>query len=483
MSRAKELAKSSASILASQVVIASSSFIFLTYFARVFSKQEMALYAFVTMLSGWNQLLAGLGLGTLAAKDVPYMLASNQEQKAKSLITSVVVYRMYSVALIALVFFALAGALTKLSFGSVQYAGIVRLLVLISFIMSVRATFSEVQVALQRFQTRAFLTAATNLGQRIFCVFGFLLFGLYGFFMGFLLATIIGAIFTYLDVHKYLCRQVLPFREVFKQSRSYMGLDLMRGALDQVDRPIVAFFIGAETLAVYYIAKRIFDYSRIGMQAIVLPMGLKFGEAQAEGWNSLNKYFKNSIAMTAAFFIPLGFFLIIVSKPLILLYATQKYASSVPIAMAFGFTIMMAAMWNVCRLAGLRLLAAKDLMYQYIASSSVTFLGYAVLLPIIGAMGAPIAVGIGYLAGIFPIVYQLQKKCSLEMPAKEILFALIGGLSLLSLAIPAWFINNLVTKLVMIMLCSCLMYLGWVWILGPPQARFILNKVLSKLHL
>ena len=70
LSRYKEIIKSSASILSSQAASALISIAFLAYFARVFSKEQMAVYATLTIFSSWNEVVGGLGMGTLMIKEV-----------------------------------------------------------------------------------------------------------------------------------------------------------------------------------------------------------------------------------------------------------------------------------------------------------------------------------------------------------------------------------------------------------------------------
>lgn len=481
MSRVKELAKSSASILASQVTIAIISLLFLAYFARIFTKQQMAMLAIVEMLTAWTQLLGSMGLGTLAIKDVANLLAKGNDKGAKLLISNVVFYKIATFIIISLLFYIVSPLIANISFQSTEYISIIRFLVIISLVASIQMVFFEIQVATQRFPTNSAITAGTVLGQKIFSVLGFFIDGFYGFFIGFFIATLISAFITLYDIRKYLLFNILPFTSMFKQSHGYMWLDLLRGTFNHIDQPVIAFLMGAETLAIYYIAKRIYDYALRLLTAVTVPIGVKFGEVMTEGKEILRNYYQQSFNIISTLFIPMGFFIMLVSEPVILLFVGNKYFSAVPIAAAFGFTLMCASVWAILREAALRLLLAKHLIYQYISTLLFTLTGYFILIPQFSSIGIPIATGVGYIGGIIPIIYLIRKHKGFRVSIKNLFLAIGGGICILLLFIPTNGISNLFIQLIAVSILSGLIYLIWLYYLGPPEIKHALKKTTSKL--
>ncbi len=482
MSRAKELTKSSISIIVSQIAIALISIIFIAYFARIFTLEQMAILAIMEMLTGWIQLTGSLGLGTLAVKDVALYISKNETGKAKQLLSSVALYRSSAIFVISVIVYFLGPVISDLTYNSGSYTALIRLATLIAFFASVQIVFSEIQTALQKFHTQSAINVGIILGQRALSVIGFFIYDIQGFLIGFLTAIILGVSVTVFDVRKHLTYKLIPFTEVFRKSRGYMGIDFLRGALDQVDRPIIAFLIGAEVLAGYYIAKRIYDQFHKLMQAITLPMGVKFGEVKTEGQESLTRYFNQCIRIISALFVPLGFYLILISESLIFLYAGEKYIFTVPVSMAFGFTIMSAAFWSVLRESSLRLISAGQLFYQYFVSALVTLTFYFVLLPTLNTLGIPLAIGLGYLLGTIPAIFFLKYKYNLTLPLKEISKSFVAGAGIILIML---FINipNLYIQLAVYSLLSLLVYIIWLLALGPREIRSIIIKALSKLAL
>lgn len=461
MSRQKELTKSTLSILASQSVSTLIAIAFIVYFARVFSKEQMAVYAIMSMFAGWTELVGGLGMGTMMEKDVAHLIASDREERAKQLISSIFIYRTMAMTVITVMFYVFCPFINDQVFGSAGFLEVIRFTVIISLFMTIASTISCIQVSVQRFQSRAAIDVVTVLSQRGLCVIGFILFGIYGFFTGYLVATIGGAVASFFDVKRYFTLQLIPFREIFRESKSYFGLVMLKGAADKVDGPAIALFLGAEVLAGYHVAKRLYDNLYGIIQAIVVPAGVKFGEVMAEGGEAVQAFYKKTMNVVAQAFIPMGFFVILVAKPILYVYGGEKYVASSNILAAFGFTLMAVALWFAMRAAALRLISPRHLAYQYIVTSAVTLLGYALLLPHYGVVGIPIAMGLGYFAGLIPVAIQLKKQWRIAVPIKDFGLSFGCGACVFAVAVPVSFVQGLSAQLALASVLSVVVYLSW----------------------
>lgn len=479
MSRTRELAKSSVSILASQGFTAIISIIFIAYFARVFSKEQMAVYAILTMLSSWTISLGELGMGTLLEKDIAHLMASGKNDRVNRLISSVLVYRTMIMSVVSLIFYWISPALSMQLFGNTENIFLIQYVVFISFLMSFTSALGSIQVAAQRFTSRSAIDVATILSQRSFCVIGFFYDGIHGFFSGFLLGTLVGMTLCFIDVRGYLTRTLIPFYEVFKECRGYFGLSLLKVAGDQIDRPLVAFLLGAEALAGYHVAKRLFDNLYGLVQAIVVPAGVKFGEVRAEGIEALKTYYYQSLVVVAHLFIPLGFFLMVVSKSALLLYGGEKYVSASSVLVGFGFTLMSLAIWVMVRQTALRLISVRHLTSQYLLTLAATLAAYGLLLPVWGEAGIPVAMGAGYAIGLTPVAWHMQKELGLIFPFRQFLATCGCGLCLLMVAIPASFFPPGVGQLALSSILSGLIYLAWLQFVGPNEVLSLIKHVFT----
>ncbi|MBN1141393.1 MAG: lipopolysaccharide biosynthesis protein [Deltaproteobacteria bacterium] len=483
MNRTRELARSSLSILASQGLTTIISIVFIAYFARAFSKEQMAVYATLTMMSGWIGWIGEMGMGTLIEKDVAQLEAAGNHNQAKRLISSVIAYRLGMMAIVTLAFLWASPYFTWRFFGNHEFLPLIRYVVVISFILAVMESLGGVQGATQRFVSSSAIGVTTVLAQRGLCVIGFFTAGIFGFFSGFLAATLLGLALCLLDIHRYLTWNLLPFREIFRQSRGYFGLGMIKVAADQIDRPIVASFLGAEALASYHIAKRLYDNLYGVARAFLVPIGIKFGEVKVEGAEALSSFFHQTQVVVFHLFIPLGFFLIATSKSLLLLYGGEKYASSSPILAAFGFTLMALVIWVMIRQVALRLIPVRYLAIQYLTTSAVTIFSYCLLIPLWGESGIPIAMGLGYIIGLVPTAHQLQKNWSLKLPLRQMLLSSICGLCILGVMFPASMVLPGLRHLVLASVFSMLIYSAWLYFIGPLEVENLFRTFCSRVPL
>ncbi|MDZ4186087.1 MAG: oligosaccharide flippase family protein, partial [Desulfuromonadales bacterium] len=328
-----------------------------------------------------------------------------------------------------------------------------------------------------KFMSREVINVVTVLCQRLLCVFGFILSGVSGFYWGLLLATLLGLGLGLVDIRKYLTWRLIPFTRIFRESRSYFGLELLRSGLDHLDRPVIALFLGAEALAGYHVAKRLYENFYALIIAIVVPAGVKFGELRSAGAGVLKEYYRTCMIFITQLFIPLGFFLAVISPQLLLLYGGEKYLPNTPVLIAFGFTFIGAALWTTLREAALRLLSPKHIAYQYLISTVVTMGGYLVLLPTVGPWGIPVAMGLGYFSGLLPLLKPLEKEWGLQMPVRNFFTATGAGVSVSLAAIPLLLINNVVSQLVVATTLAGAIYISWLIWVGPVEAGDFLRKV------
>jgi O-antigen/teichoic acid export membrane protein len=482
MSRFAKLTKSSSAILASQITTSSLSILFLAYYARVFSKPEMALFAFISLLGIWLPTLAGLGLNTLAIKNVAEMVKTQDASSVQKYISSIILYRFSSIFIGTLLCLALSKKFTQYSFGNMEYLPLFRLTIIIGFFVGCKDTLAGLLQALQKFYLRSFLNFLIPMSQMIFGLIGYLLDGIRGFLFGFLISTLLGLLLSLYGIRSYLSFQLIPFKNLFRSSFGYWGLDGLRGTLNQLDQPVVAMFLGAEALAGYYIGKRIYEKANMLVSSVVLPAGVIFGEVRAEGREALQQYFHNTMLMAASLFIPLGFFTTAISRSALLLYAGDQYLPYVPIAMLFGITLIFTGFWMMMREAALRLMTVKKLMVVYVCASGATLISYGTLLPILGILGVPISIVIGFSLGNCLLLHSLKTDHGVGLSYKTIISASICGFSFLATGYAASLLNNILLEFVLITIICSILYLLWNWMWGPDINKTLLLKIYNKIY-
>lgn len=480
MTRGQQLLRSSTSTLASQVANALISILFIAYFARAFSREQMAIYAIMSMFASWNEIVGGLGMHTLMVRDAAQLKARGDHNGVNLLISSVLVYRTCALALTSLVWFLTSPLTTAHSFSEPSSLGLVEYAVVIAFFMSCRSELSAVQTALERFGRQAVINTGTVFMQRLFSVIGYFTFGVQGFFTGYLVSTIASALWTAWDIRQFLTWQRLPFSTIFRQSRGLWGIKFIRGALDHLDRPLILSLMSAELLGVYFVAKRLYENLYNVVTSISVPIGVKFGEVKIEGNQALRSFFNKSCLINAQIFIPVSAVLMVTAHPLLSLYGGEKYGEASAVLAAFGFTLIGVSFWSLMREASLRLLETRHLAIQYVSSATVTLVAYFLLVPKLQLVGVPIAMGLGYLAGIYPILVILRKTHDLHLPMSSIgkIFGCAGCIIVI-VPLLTLLVSQVVILLIASLILSGFLVLFWLYFVGPRDV----NELLAPLYM
>lgn len=479
MSRAKELGKSIGSILTAQFLGLGFSLIFLAYFGRTLPKSEMALYAFVITMASWVQLLSGFGFATLTVRNVPSLMAEGKREDARRMISSTMFYCSLGGALVGLALMMMAPLLAERVHHSKTYVVEFRILAVVAWIQGIDMTFALMQRALQRFHISAACDIISGIGGRALAWVVYLGFGLRGFLWAFAIAHL-----TAIVVHAYSMRRELTFRIrswrwMFSRSRSYVGVDVLRNLLNNLDRPVVGFALGDVALADYFVAKRLFDLFTAASQAVVGPPGVKISEVKTQGTAALNDYFRKSLSLVAFLFIPAGFIVIGVGDPLLRLVAGSKYASGAGILMFFGFAIMAQSISQTWREAVFRLTPARYLIVFTVLLSAVTFPMYCVLLPWLGPMGIPLSYTLACIAASVYSTHLAHRKASLRVGSAIYVRAIMCGIvALAAIGAARLMEENLLGYMVMSMAVIAGYGLGFI-LFAPAALRDLARRVMK----
>ncbi|BCR05800.1 hypothetical protein DESUT3_28690 [Desulfuromonas versatilis] len=437
----------------------------------------MAIYAILTMFADWGEIIGGLGMGTLVVKNALEIKETKTKIDLQKFVTSIVIYRTVGMVIFTSVIILFSDYIAVLIFADHKYSKILKYVAVVSFFMAVSSTFSHVQTSFQYFHSNSKINVITFFAQKLFCVIGFFSYGLEGFITGHLVGTILGICLRVNYLKGLFVREIYSFTDIWKQSRSYLGLKVVRSFVDQIDKPLIGTFLGAEGLANYHIVRRLYDNLYQLLLAVVVPLGVKFGEIKTLGHQELQRHYEKGFVVSTFMIAPICTMLFIVSSPLVELYAGAKYEEAGKVLALFGFTIIASLVWQITREASLRLLLPSRLFIQYTTSAFVTSLSYLVLLPILREVGVPIAMGLGFIAGSVPLIKYLKTQCNLIFPLKEFLIALGGGVFSFSAVVPVMIVNESLPKLIVGTLCVSVLALLYFQKYAPTEIVSICKKI------
>lgn len=480
MSRTREVGRSILSTLASQVVSVLAALAFFAYFGRTLPKAEMALFAFVGTLSSWIELISNLGLGTMTIRDVPRLIADGQLDYAKQLISSTIFYRTAVSVFVVAGLVLLAPILSRSVFTGHEYTDEFRLIAITAFFQQLAATFSLMQWALQRFHIRAICEVSVNLGARVLAVVAYFLVGIKGFLLAFGLGSLIVCILQAWTMRDQLVLQRLPLVGLLRRSKTYIGVDILRNLMMNLDRPLVGFILGDVALANYYVAKRMYDFITAAAGAVVAPTAAKLSEIRAQGLRELQAYFEKNLFLMAILFVPLGCVVIGMGGVALQLLVGAKYDDSAVILACFGITIGAQATYQIWREGVWRLLAPGYLMVHNIILAGVTFVMYWLLLPRMGPVGLPLSAATAYWVTSGFSAYVLKRNLGLTGRVGLLGRAMACGLMVLvSIRLVHVTVPTVLAVPAMLAVAAASYGLG-VYLFAPPDIKAMIRRITSR---
>ncbi|MCP4592739.1 MAG: oligosaccharide flippase family protein [bacterium] len=477
MSRSKELAKSIGSTLTSQATTAVVSLAFFAYFGRMLEKSEMALFALVGTLSAWLLLLSGLGIGTLAIRETPTLVAEGKHEDVRRLISSAIVYRAILSVVVAIGILLLIPWLSRAVFESDRYTASLRLVTVVAWLMAQGQTLALIQWALQCFHIRALCNVVNAVGARVLALVGYLWLGIDGFVLGFGAAAVLIVVIHLWTLRRELTAHLMPLGRLLRQSSSYIGADLLRNLMRSVDRPLVGVLLGDVALADFYVAKRIYEFIAAALIAVTSPIGAKISEVKIQGRAALNAYFHKGLFLLAILFVPVGCVMVSLTEPILRVLTGTKYLSASSILACFGITIMAQSTFQVWYEGLFRLARPRYLVLHNVLQAVVTFSLYGVLLPFLGPKGIPLSYAAACVAAGGFSAYLLHRQVGLTGRLDVYARSGLCGAGVFVATWAAAQLGHSVWALAVIGCAAAASYATGFVLLVPPDVRPLLRRI------
>ncbi|MEZ5353956.1 MAG: hypothetical protein R2762_15060 [Bryobacteraceae bacterium] len=280
-----------------------SSLCFIGVTTRAFTKQEVAVLAVSAILASIMEVSKGLGLGPLMMKRLPGLMGTG-DPEAGALITSCLFYSLIPPAILAALGAMAAPVLSRYWFGSEIYQGELRLGLAAGLAMVATNTNLTVLMTAREFTAWAALSSSASLLQRMApCALLLLPVSLWHFLLAvlaFSTAALAPALFPIGGLLRRNGLHCMPVAAFWNQSRHYYGSAILRFLAVQADQLLVVALCEPESLAVYYVLRRLYSIAVMTMDSFFdarLPeLSKRASEdaagarAQLNGWIRLTLY-------------------------------------------------------------------------------------------------------------------------------------------------------------------------------------------------
>jgi len=404
----------------------------LAFYARVLSKEEMAVFPVYMMLSGLASLLFSFGIMPNMIKQLPTMFKSNIDEARRLIFTSGAIILLGTVLVSGFVYHFSLFIDDLLLDGKMQ--PILIQIMTVGFIsLSISNVAEQILWASGRFGAKSVLVVSESLIRPCFTISLFLFFGVKGLVAGLVLAQSVKAALAL-----YCCKDILlgKFPGFFSPTRLlrlslpfYLESYLMYFRREG-DSWLVSTLLGPASLSTYYIAKTIYNsfrmlYSSVDQVITRKLAGLKDNIELL--WNKV----RDIHMVISLFSIPLVFLAITLLPLAINIIAGDKYKNAFLPAMF----LLLALLVDFQRISISR---SIFVCLSPMARFKVTVVDTVILLPVLFLLGwkfncpgvAAARFVSQFLGGVYGYMF-LSRKTSFSLEYKQVVILLMACLTAL----------------------------------------------------
>lgn len=257
--------KNVAILLTGKLIEKVLGFAAIIFYARVFSAAELALVPLVFLLGNLSLVVFGFGILPTIVMETPRLLKVSRS-KALSLIRRVLLIGMIGAVLSGIFMLLFDDVINQWMPG---LAGLPTMSYWITAAVVSQSLFillSQILSGLTKFWQMSVASMVVSLGRVLFVLGLYKLLGPTGIVAGLTLATGLGCLLSVWAIRAELKENIsesYPFLSIFKLSWPFYMESYVMYLRSQGDQLAVTTLLGAEALAFYYVARRLYDMLKV----------------------------------------------------------------------------------------------------------------------------------------------------------------------------------------------------------------------------
>jgi len=442
-----QISRHSAVFFAGTLFSAAAGYLFKIYLARVLGADALGIYTLGMTIVGFFGLFNGLGLPQAAVRFVAAYSGTAQWQHLHAFLRR-------ALAILGTANVVLAAALMMagpfLARSLYHAPALVPYLPLFAVVLILGALTGFVGQVLAGYKDVALRTAITNfIGSPLNIVFGLVLLSLGLGLRGYLLAQIAsGAIVLILLVvaawrlTPKLARQAphgaVPLeREVFWFSAALFGVSILEFVLAQADKILLGTFVDVRQVGIYSVAAALVAFVPVALQSVNQIFSPTIANLHARGEHTLlGRLFQTLTKWVFGMTLPLAFFMIVFSKPLMRLFGAAFEAGWLVLSLGTVGQLVNAGVGSVGYLLLMSGNQARLIRVQAIMALFMVAAAFGLVRPF-GIAGVALAAALTNALSNF--LYLRQVRAALQLSPYNRTYLRLLGPGVASLAVIAGF--------------------------------------------
>jgi len=441
------------SIGTSSVISMVLGFIGVTIRARVIPEEEFGVYFLLVAIAYLLQIIADFGLRLSAAK---FVAGASDAQEQQVLVSNLLAFRLFSIAILSLVAFAAKPLLMSLYpsellaplfvFAPIMFATELADITLTSIMQGF--------LLVNKMAIIQVIASALNLGLTLLFILPPLSMGVEGFIIAATISLLISIVLRLwmIPARKRLALDRGVMHRIITFGLPLQGNDLLTFTFEKMDVLILGMLMGPTQIAYLEMAAKIPSYFRRLYyslnSAVYFPnMSELLAQGRKEEAEHVMNNFLRMVAFIATFFALIS---VLFGREIVAVVFSERYMASAP---ALGLLMIELAISMASTILGIGLVAANHPAYLLLINLVTAVVSIATnlwLIPIVGFMGAVLArLASTVLANPVSVgcLYREKIRVSVAEYLKPILFLAICVALYLGLGWTSWPLKSLLLLL------------------------------------
>lgn len=319
----------------------------LVIYTRVLLKEELAIVPIHSLLSRLSMVMFSLGVLPCLVKLIPSLLIKKDQFTVNAIIKTCLILVVPGVFIFSLGCYFFANSISLFIFDSHDNSRYIELLAVGVFFEGISQLLSYVYWSLSMFKQESMRMILVGLIKVITGVVLVLYIGTWGLIISLVISSFINfLIYTY-NLRKIIFTRskMYSIRKLLSESWPFYFESYLMYFRAEGDQLVVTTFLGAEALAIYYIARRPFEFMRTLTQSLEKVLTTKLAELKDDK-SSFSQQINTIITINSFILLPVVFLTIGITPTFLDILGGGSYDASIIPAIILLLTLLVQFFWN-----------------------------------------------------------------------------------------------------------------------------------------
>ena len=334
--------KNLSSLFSANIVVKALGIFSVMVLIRFLTKEELSLLPNYAVVAGLAITLSSFGLFPTMIREIPFLLEEKNFDRARAIINTSLLIILPPLALISVISYFFSAELASYLLGDKAYSLHFKIMAVSFAFSGIRQFFDYGYWAYDMFKEQSYLLVIEGLVKVVLNIVGVVFFGALGLVVSLALTSLISCVVSIYYFRSILFApnyQIISPKFLLVKSGPYYLESYLMYFRTQGDQLFVTTFLGPEQLAVYFVAKKLYDI----LQIFTRPLDKVFTNSLAKLRGKLgefNERLSKIFTLNIFLFVPFIALCMGLTPLFIKVIAGNEYLEAVPASLLLTLTLL-----------------------------------------------------------------------------------------------------------------------------------------------